>query len=70
MKISLFGAFSSKTAYLKCLLLSTWDPNWMKLETQSGNDVYNSVMQDVNKLQHRNTQMPLLMEISSKISSQ
>ena len=52
-------AYLKKTAYLKCLLLSTWDQILMKLKTLTENEAKNSIkMQDMinNELRiHRST---------------
>ena len=51
-------AYSSKTAYHKCLLISTCDKNFMKFETQDKNDAKNSVNARFDQNQTQNTTDP------------
>ena len=50
-------AYLMKTAYFKCLLISTWDPITMKLNTQTENDVISSEMQEYDQVIAQNSQI-------------
>ena len=65
-KLSWFNAYLRKTAYLKCLLLSTWDPINLKLETQDENDAANSVNARYDQFQAQNTTDTQSIAISSR----
>ena len=52
--MNIVTAYLVKTAYHKCLFLSTCDKTCLKLLTRTQINARCSIIQDVNKVKHRN----------------